>query len=40
MLMQSEGCIMENFFEMHMEKAQVNAISNTGLAHIGENYLA
>ena len=27
---------MENFFELHMEKAQINAISNTGLAHIGD----
>ena len=27
---------MENFFEMHMEPAQINAISNTGLAHIGD----
>ena len=27
---------MENFFELHMEKSQINAISNTGLAHIGD----
>ena len=27
---------MENVFEMHMEPAQINAISNTGLAHIGD----
>lgn len=27
---------MENYFELHMEKAQINAISNTGLAHIGD----
>ena len=27
---------MENFFEMQMEPAQINAISNTGLAHIGD----
>ena len=27
---------MENYFQMHMETAQINAISNTGLAHIGD----
>ena len=27
---------MENFFEMNMTKAQVDAISNLGLAHIGD----
>ena len=27
---------MENFFEMNMEKAQIDAISNLGLAHMGD----
>lgn len=27
---------MENFFEMNMEKRQIDAISNLGLAHIGD----
>ena len=27
---------MENYFEMNMEKAQVDAISNLGLAHMGD----
>ena len=27
---------MENYFHMHMEKRQINAISNLGLAHIGD----
>lgn len=27
---------MENYFQMHMEKAQIDAISNLGLAHIGD----
>lgn len=27
---------MENYFQMHMEKAAVDAISNLGLAHIGD----
>ena len=27
---------MENYFEMNMTSAQVNAISNLGLAHIGD----
>ena len=27
---------MENYFQMHMDTAQINAISNTGLAHIGD----
>ena len=27
---------MENFFEMNMPKAQVDAISNLGLAHMGD----
>ncbi len=27
---------MENFFEMNFDPAQVNAISNLGLAHIGD----
>ena len=27
---------MENFFEMKMEKAQIDAISNLGLAHMGD----
>ena len=27
---------MENFFEMNMTKAQVDAISNLGLAHMGD----
>ena len=27
---------MENYFQMHMDKSQVNAISNLGLAHIGD----
>ena len=28
---------MENYFLMHMEKKQVDAISNLGLAHIGDS---
>ena len=28
---------MENYFQMHMEKAQIDAISNLGLAHIGDS---
>ena len=27
---------MENYFHMHMDKQRVNAISNLGLAHIGD----
>ena len=27
---------MENYFRMHMDKQQVGAISNLGLAHIGD----
>ncbi len=27
---------MENYFQMHMEKNQIDAISNLGLAHIGD----
>ena len=27
---------MENYFQMHMEKRQIDAISNLGLAHIGD----
>lgn len=27
---------MENYFHMHMDQKQVNAISNLGLAHIGD----
>ena len=27
---------MENYFQMHFTPAQVNAISNVGLAHIGD----
>ena len=27
---------MENYFQMHMEKGQIDAISNLGLAHIGD----
>ena len=27
---------MENYFEMNMPKAQVDAISNLGLAHVGD----
>lgn len=27
---------MENYFQMHMDKAQIDAISNLGLAHIGD----
>ena len=27
---------MENYFEMHMSPAEVNAISNLGLAHMGD----
>ena len=27
---------MENFFEMNMPKAQIDAISNLGLAHMGD----
>ena len=27
---------MDNYFQMHMEKAQIDAISNLGLAHIGD----
>ena len=27
---------MENFFEMNMAKAQIDAISNLGLAHMGD----
>ena len=27
---------MENYFHMHMDQGQVNAISNLGLAHIGD----
>ena len=28
---------MENYFEMNMTKAQIDAISNLGLAHIGDS---
>ena len=28
---------MENFFQMNMDAAQINAISNLGLAHIGDS---
>lgn len=28
---------MENYFQMQMEKAQIDAISNLGLAHIGDS---
>ena len=27
---------MENYFQMHMEKRDIDAISNLGLAHIGD----
>ncbi len=27
---------MENYFQMHMEKRQIDAISSLGLAHIGD----
>ena len=27
---------MENYFQMHMEKKEIDAISNLGLAHIGD----
>lgn len=27
---------MENYFQMNLEKAQIDAISNLGLAHIGD----
>ena len=27
---------MENYFQMHMQKQQIDAISNLGLAHIGD----
>ena len=27
---------MENYFQMHMEKQKIDAISNLGLAHIGD----
>ena len=27
---------MENYFQMHMEKQQIDAISNLGIAHIGD----
>ena len=27
---------MENYFQMHMSKQQIDAISNLGLAHIGD----
>ena len=27
---------MENYFHMHMDKQKINAISNLGLAHIGD----
>lgn len=27
---------MENYFHMHMDKQRINAISNLGLAHIGD----
>ena len=27
---------MENYFQMHMDKQQIDAISNLGLAHIGD----
>jgi len=27
---------MENYFHMHMDRQQINAISNLGLAHIGD----
>lgn len=27
---------MENYFEMHFTPAQVNAVSNLGLAHVGD----
>lgn len=27
---------MENYFQMHMEKQQIDAITNLGLAHIGD----
>jgi ribonuclease-3 family protein len=28
---------MENYFQMHMEKQDISAISNLGLAHIGDS---
>lgn len=27
---------MENYFQMHMDTKQINAVSNLGLAHIGD----
>ena len=30
---------MENYFQMHMEKRQIDAISNLGLAHIGDGVI-
>ena len=27
---------MENYFQMRMDKGQINAVSNLGLAHIGD----
>ena len=27
---------MENYFQMHMDEKQINAVSNLGLAHIGD----
>ena len=27
---------MENYFQMHMQKGRIDAISNLGLAHIGD----
>ena len=30
---------MENYFKMNMDKQQINAISNLGLAHIGDGVL-
>ena len=27
---------MENYFQMHMDAKQINAVSNLGLAHIGD----
>jgi ribonuclease-3 family protein len=31
-----EGLAMENYFQMNMDKKDVDAISNLGLAHIGD----
>ena len=30
---------MENYFHMHMDKQRINAISNLGLAHIGDGVI-